>query len=65
VRVRLLTALHGLPVGFAMTGAKTDERQVLLDVLDDHTRLVGRAGQIITGNRNYGKDFEAHSPGPG
>jgi hypothetical protein len=55
----LLTTLHGLPVGFALTGAKADERTVLLDILDDPVLLAGRAGQIIIGDKNYyGHGFE-------
>ena len=51
--------LHGLPVGFALTGAKADERQVLLDILADPALTAGRAGQIIIGDKNYyGADFE-------
>ena len=30
LRLYLLCTLHGLPVGFAVTGAKADERQTLL-----------------------------------
>ena len=30
LRLHLLCTLHGLPVGFAVTGAKADERQMLL-----------------------------------
>lgn len=33
LRLHMLATLHGLPVGFALTGAKADERQVLLDIL--------------------------------
>lgn len=33
LRLHLVCTLHGLPVGFALTGAKADERQVLLDIL--------------------------------
>ena len=33
LRLHLVATLHGLPVGFALTGAKADERQVLLSVL--------------------------------
>ena len=33
LRLHLIATLHGLPVGFALTGAKADERQVLLSVL--------------------------------
>jgi hypothetical protein len=60
LRLHLVTTLHGLPVGFALTGAKADERQVLLAVLADDALLDGRAGQVIIGDKNYyGADFEA------
>jgi Transposase DDE domain len=60
LRLHLLTTWHGLPVGFALTGAKADERQVLLSILDDGTLLAGRARQVIIGDKNYyGRDFEA------
>jgi hypothetical protein len=60
LRLHLLCTLHGLPVGFAPTGAKADERQVLLNILDDQALLAGRAGQTIIGDQNYfGHDFEA------
>ncbi len=59
LRLHLVCTLHGLPVAFALTGAKADERQVLLDILADET-LQGRAGQIIIGDKNYyGRGFEA------
>jgi hypothetical protein len=59
LRLHLVCTLHGLPVAFALTGAKADERQVLLDILADET-LQGRPGQIIIGDKNYyGRDFEA------
>ena len=47
-------------VGFALTGAKADERQTLLGILDTDPDLTdGRAGQTIIGDRNYfGRDFE-------
>ena len=60
LRLHLLTTLHGLPVGFALTGAKADERQVLLDILADDVLTARRAGQVIIGDKNYyGRDFEA------
>jgi hypothetical protein len=60
LRLHLLTTLHGLPVGFALTGARADERQVLLDILDDDALTAGRPGQVIIGDKNYyGRDFEA------
>jgi Transposase DDE domain len=59
LRLHLLTTLHGLPVGFALAGAKADERTVLLDILDDPVLLAGRARQIIIGDKNYyGRSFE-------
>jgi hypothetical protein len=59
LRLHLLTTLHGLPVGFALAGAKADERQVLLSILDDATLTSGRARQVIIGDKNYyGHDFE-------
>ena len=58
LRLHLLCTLHGLPVGFALTGAKADERQVLLGILADDD-LAWRAGQVIIGDKNYyGRDFE-------
>ena len=59
LRLHLVTTLHGLPVGFALTGAKADERQVLLGILADDG-LAGRPGQVIIGDKGYyGRDFEA------
>jgi hypothetical protein len=53
--------VHGLPVGFALTGAKADERQVLLSVLAADPQLVDRhPGQLLIGDKNYyGREFEA------
>ena len=60
LRLHLLTTLHGLPIGFALTGAKADERQVLLGILAEPALAAGRAGQIIIADKNYyGHDFEA------
>ena len=59
LRLHLLCTLHGLPVGFALAGAKADERQVLLGILADD-ELARRAAQLIIGDKNYyGRDFEA------
>ena len=60
LRLHLLTTLHGLPAGFALTGAKADERQVLLDILADPALSTGRAGQVIIADKHYyGRAFEA------
>ncbi len=75
-RVRLLRQPHPLllgpaaapdrhsaraAVGFAVSGAKADERQVLLDLLHTDPALVpGRRGQIlITAKHSYGRRFAA------
>jgi Transposase DDE domain len=60
LRLHLLTTLHGLPVGFALTGAKADERQVLLSILEDPDLADLLPGQVIIADKNYfGHDFEA------
>jgi hypothetical protein len=54
-------------VGFALTGAKADERQVLLDLLAADPGLAALLpGQILLGDKNYyGGDFEAALTGAG
>jgi Transposase DDE domain len=61
LRLHLLSTLDGLPVGLALTGAKADERQVLLDILHADPALVAdRPGQTLIGDKNYfGRQFEA------
>jgi hypothetical protein len=56
----LVCTLHGLPVTFALTGAKADERQVLLDLLAVEPQLVvGRPGQVLVADKpDYGGEFE-------
>jgi Transposase DDE domain len=60
LRLHLIATLHGLPIGFALTGAKADERQTLLDVLGADPDLVAaRAGQTLIADKHYyGRDFE-------
>jgi len=63
LRLHLLCTLHGLPVGFALTGAKADERQVLLDILHADPTLTDRPKHTLIGDKNYfGRDFEAALP---
>jgi DDE family transposase len=58
LRLHLLCTLHGLPVGFALAGAKADERLVLLDILADGD-LPASPGQVIIGDKGYyGRHFE-------
>ena len=61
LRLHLVATLGGLPVGFALTGAKADERQVLLAIFDADPGLLGqRPGQTLIGDKNYyGRHFEA------
>jgi hypothetical protein len=38
LRLHLVTTLDGLPIAFALTNPKPDEREVLMDLFDlDHT----------------------------
>ena len=61
LRLHLLATLHGLPVGVALTGAKADERRVLLGILAADPQLTSdRQDQILIGDKNYfGSGFEA------
>ncbi|QQQ75893.1 IS982 family transposase [Saccharothrix sp. 6-C] len=60
LRLHLVCTLGGLPVAFALTGAKADERTTLLDILDaDPTLTAQRPGQTLIADRHYhGRDFE-------
>ena len=58
LRLHLVCTLQGLPVAFALTGAKADEREVLLAMFTaepSHDTEPGlatsRPGQILTGER--------------
>ena len=51
LRLHLLCTLHGLPIGFALTGAKADERQVLLDILHADPTLTDRPAQLRSATR--------------
>ncbi|MGW4126533.1 IS982 family transposase [Nocardia sp. NPDC004711] len=60
LRLHLVATLGGLPIGFALTGAKTDERETLLGILAADPALVtDRPGQTLIGDKNYfGAGFE-------
>jgi hypothetical protein len=62
LRLHLVCTLGGLPVGFALTGAKADGRQTLLEIFHlDPTLIAERPGQILIGDKNYfGAEFETH-----
>ena len=54
--------MHGLPLGWALTGAKADERDVLIEILSTTSTLVSntRESATIIGDKNYyGRAFEA------
>ena len=61
LRLHLVATLGGLPIAFALTGAKADERQTLLGILDADPALAAtRPGQAIIADRHYyGTAFEA------
>jgi hypothetical protein len=60
LRLHLIATLGGLPIGFALTGAKADERQTLIGILDADPGLVTqRPGQTLICDKNYfGARFE-------
>jgi DDE family transposase len=60
LRLHLVCTLQGLPVAFALTGAKADERETLLDLLAAEPDLLrDRPGQTLIGDKNYyGRLFE-------
>jgi hypothetical protein len=60
LRLHLVCTLHGLPVAFALTGAKADEREALLGMFEVEPLLVAdRPGQTLIGDKNYfGRIFE-------
>ena len=63
LRLHLVCTLHGLPVGWALTGAKADERHALRDILASAPAPAAvQAGgrQTVIGDKNYyGASFEA------
>jgi hypothetical protein len=67
LRLHLVCTLQGLPVAFALTGAKADERDVLTGMFTAGPDLVtARPGQTLIGDKNYyGRDFEAAMAGAG
>jgi hypothetical protein len=60
LRLHLVCTLSGLPVLFALAGAKADERETLLDMLQAGGDVVDEhPGQTLIGDKNYfGRDFE-------
>lgn len=60
LRLHLVCTLGGLPVGWALTGAKADERTVLTEILMSLPAIGSGARQTLIGDKNYyGAEFEA------
>jgi Transposase DDE domain len=61
LRLHLVCTLTGLPVLFALAGAKADEREILLDMLEAGQDVAdAHPGQTVIGDKNYfGRHFEA------
>ena len=61
LRLHLVCTLTGLPVMFALAGAKADEREILLGMLEAARDVTAaHPGQVIIGDKNYfGRAFEA------
>jgi hypothetical protein len=63
--LHLVCTLGGLPIAFALTGAKADERETLPGIFAIEPELISsRPGQTLTGDQNYfGRDFQAQPAG--
>lgn len=60
LRLHLVCTLHGLPIAWALTSAKADEREVLTALLASTPGLDRDAVQLLIADKNYyGKAFEA------
>jgi len=60
LRLHLVCTLQGLPVAWALTGAKADEREVLTALLATTPGLTRDDLQVVIADKaHYGKQFEA------
>jgi hypothetical protein len=54
LRLHLVTTVHGLPVAFALTNAKTDEREVLVDLVSMRPNVFRHPnGLILVVDKGY------------
>jgi hypothetical protein len=61
LRLHLVCTLHGLPVAFALANPKTDEREVLVELLDVEPGLLdARPGQVLLVDKGY-RDAETEA----
>src|SRR5216684_5844411 len=60
LRLYLITTVSGLPVSFALTSPKLDERDVARDLLESQPELLGRrGGQTLIADKGYAsREFE-------
>ncbi|MFC8955137.1 IS982 family transposase [Streptomyces sp. NPDC057101] len=60
LRLHLVCTLGGLPIAFALAGAKANEQQTLLEIFAVEPALLAeRPGQTLIGDKNYfGAEFE-------
>jgi hypothetical protein len=59
LRLHLLATVHGLPIAWALTGAKADEREVLTALLASTERAHHHRPQVLIADKNYyGRAFE-------
>lgn len=60
LRLHLVCTLHGLPILFAVTGAKAVDREVLMALVAAEPELVAaRPGQLLVADKNdYGRELE-------
>lgn len=60
LRLHLVTTLHGLPIAYALTGAKADERVVLTDLIATEPALTTAGPRTLIADKNYyGRLFES------
>jgi Transposase DDE domain len=60
LRLHLVCTLHGLPIGWALTGAKADEREVFEAILASTPDLTRPGRQVVIADKAYyGRAFEA------
>jgi hypothetical protein len=64
LRLHLVTTVHGLPVTFALTNPKTDEREVLVDLFDVEPGLLPRPpGPAPAGGQGLPRRRDRSRPG--
>lgn len=59
LRLHLVATVHGLPISYALTGAKADERTVLTELIATDPALASRARTVIADKNYYGREFES------